>query len=118
MPNDVALIEVYKPDTQRRTADVVFIHGLEDNGTSCWNSTSLGIVEWAVRSALRRSTAPKSKEHFWPSWLAVDFPTFGIWSLEYPVSASYWTGHAQNLEDRGLRVLDELCLTGLGKCPV
>lgn len=85
-------------DNPTRVADVIFVHGLDGDATTTWH--------------------PKDDPNaFWPKWLGAEFPTVGIWSLGYAVSASAWRGSTMPLFDRAINTLDKLELEGIGSRP-
>lgn len=85
-------------NTDRR-GDVVFIHGLDGDHKSTWES----------------ETAPK---FYFPLELSREFEDIGFWSVDYPASSSDWYGSSMPIELRAVGLLDYLRLKGIGSKPV
>lgn len=86
-------------DNSNRTADVIFIHGLDGDAFTTWE-------------------AERKRENFWPQWLGEELPYIGVWSLGYAVSSNAWRGSAMPLTDRATNVLDQLNNSGIGNYPI
>ena len=93
------LLEISGCDNPERELDLIFVHGLDGDGRSTWQ-------------------ADNNTDNFWPDWLAEDFPTIGVWSMDYQVSSSAWKGHTMPLYDRARDVLDRLDLADIGHRPI
>lgn len=93
------LLKPSAPDP-KRTADVVFIHGLDGDVFATWRS------------------GPKDDD-LWPKWLA-DEPRYklGIWSIGYPASNNDWKGYSQRLDMRADNILFSLKTGQLGDRPI
>jgi CRP-like cAMP-binding protein len=97
--NTDGLLKISGCDDPDRSADVIFVHGLDGDAISTWH--------------------PKGDvDSFWPKWLGEELPAVGIWSLGYAVSSSAWKGSTMPLYDRAINTLDKLELDGLGTRPV
>ena len=82
-----------------RTADVVFIHGLDGDAMSTWH--------------------PRHRPNrFWPKWIGEDIPEVGVWSLGYQASSMGWKGTSMPLLDRAVNTLSILEAAGIGQHPV
>lgn len=93
MPN---LITISNCSNDARSADVVFVHGVNGDYINTWH--------------------PKGRpDEFWPAWLGQDLPDVGIWSLGYEARSISWTGSVMPLADRATHVLSILESNGLGK---
>ena len=97
------IIPIAGTDNHERRADVVFIHGLNGNPQTTWES----------------EVSPK---FYLPAYLhyALDNEKFpvGVWSVNYDSAASNWLGKSMPVVDQSKRLLDELRLAGLGKKPI
>ncbi len=81
-----------------RTADVVFVHGLDGDATTTWH--------------------PKDKpDDYWPKWIGEDIPQAGVWSVDYEARSLKWQGNALPLTDRAMSCLNKLVLAGIGQRP-
>lgn len=77
-----------------KRADVIFIHGLKGNATTCWTA---------------------SNNVYWPVLLFKHFPTIDVWVYDYEADASTWHGgHAMFIEDRAINLLKMLSAKGIG----
>ncbi len=92
------LLNIGNGEDPNRVGDVVFLHGLNGDPKGTW------------------SHGPE--EGFCPSWLAMDCPKLGVWSIGYNVAASSWKGTAMPLFDRATNILAELQAEGLGTKPL
>ena len=101
MTEIVRVANTEKPD---RTADVVFLHGLNGDAWLTWGATREG-NEYSLKS-------------FWPRWIGEDFQDLGVWSVQYDAASSNWTGSAMPIGDRATNVLELLAVSGLGKRPL
>src|SRR5487761_869611 len=88
--------ETSKNKVKNRRGDVVFVHGLEGNELTTWES-----IEGDERT-------------FWPAWLAKDHPEVGVWSVWYPAKISKWEGGSMAYQDRAKQLLNSLRLRGIG----
>src|SRR5579864_2082701 len=72
-----------------RSADVVFVHGLDGDARDTWQ-------------------ADGRQDTYWPDWLGCDLESekVAIWSLSYDAAATAFSGHAMSLVDRGMNVLN------------
>ena len=80
--------------------DIIFIHGLGGHHVDTWQ--------------------PKGKtDLYWPIWVAKDFPTCNVWSLQYPSTATQWTSIGANmgLLDRAKEIINYLVSLGIGTRP-
>lgn len=93
------LVEISGCSNPNRKIDVVFVHGLDGNARSTWQSND-------------------KTDGFWPAWLGKDYPDIGVWSLDYDAKSLVWKGHAMPLVDRAKNVLDYLELHGFGQRPI
>jgi CHASE2 domain-containing sensor protein/pimeloyl-ACP methyl ester carboxylesterase len=82
-----------------RVADIVFIHGLAGDARKTWTYR----------------TYPKD---FWPRWLGDDLSNVGVWSIQYDVAMSNWTGHTMPLIHRASNILTRLEAAKIGSRPV
>jgi hypothetical protein len=77
------LVSIYRA-VPTAVGDIVFVHGLGGDVFKTWNLDQ-----------------PNS----WRDWLVTNRPDLNIWSIEYEVSPSEWTGGAMPLPDRALNIL-------------
>jgi hypothetical protein len=82
-----------RPD---RKLDVVFVHGLGDNGVDAW----------------QQEGKPTT---FWPSWLANDFNEVQVRILRYPAPQTKFEPMAMVIPDRAAGILDLLIDKGVGE---
>lgn len=92
--SDFKLHKIYQPSDSASVADIVFIHGLGGDPYSTW----------------------KKDDHFWPEWLAEDFPSVSIWTLEHPsaIFASMLTGGGMSFAERARAIEDYLDAKNIG----
>ena len=82
----------------KRSADLVFVHGLGGGSRTTW------------------MREPKDDATFWPAWLAADFASsLGVWTLGYAADVSAWQRESMPLADRGNAVLEQLVNERLGE---
>ncbi len=77
----MSLLQVGNTGNPQRWGDVVFVHGINGDGTTSWSTGQ--------------------PDGFWPHWLANECYEIGVWSLTYPAAASGWVGTTMSLYDRG-----------------
>ncbi len=101
----IEIIPAANTEKPNRTADVVFLHGLDGDALLTWGATRLrgGGHDLAL---------------FWPRWLGSDFPDVGVWSVQYDAESSKWKGHSIPIYDRATSVLDLLDVSELGGRPL
>lgn len=75
----------YSPD---RIADIIFVHGLNDNAMQCWKPQDWSGLQW------------------WPHWVAADFRNTGVWLADYESPISNWQGTAMTLPERARNLLE------------
>gem|GEM_PF-3412084 len=80
--------------------DVVFVHGLQGDGTTTWTSDST------------------TTDSFWPLWLAKDVERTAIWSISYDIPALSWSGGTMGLSDRANNLLSLLVSSSVGTRPL
>jgi pimeloyl-ACP methyl ester carboxylesterase len=85
-------------DNPNRQMDVVFVHGLNGNWRYTWQGS-------------------KDPQVFWPRWLGEDLPDIGVWSFDYEVKISKWTGEAMPIVRQAVNFLAHLTLD-LGTRPL
>lgn len=73
-------------ENSEHRSDIVFIHGLGGHWKETWLNPESGF--------------------YWPDALARQFSYSKVWSLEYEVAPTRWTGNALPLFDRAVEVLD------------
>ena len=84
-------------DPEKPLLDVVFVHGLTGNPESTW----------------------KSKEGFWPDWLAEDHPEVRVCSFGYPASTfKKWIDKELDIFELAKLGTEFLCGNGIGTRPV
>lgn len=94
-----AVSKVHQGERADRIADIVFVHGLNDNSKNCW-------------------TNPKTGFSF-PNGLANDFTNLGIWTFDYDaVPLALFGGNALPLQQRATNTLAQLTAEGIGGRPV
>ncbi len=98
MTEIVCVANTEKPD---RTADIVFVHGLDGDSRLTWGAT--------------RREDGYNLDLFWPRWLGEDFPDVGVWSVQYDAAGSKWKGSNMPISDRATNLLELLDISGLGK---
>lgn len=98
-PTDEGLFNISSADDPKRVLDVIFVHGLDGNAYTTWQTKD-------------------KHSHFWPGWLSDELPLVGIWSLGYAVSSSAWKGSTMPLVDRATNILDRLDSYDIGKRPI
>jgi hypothetical protein len=98
MAEMIPVVNTEKPD---RTADIVFLHGLNGDARLTWGATRRG--------------EQYNLDLFWPRWLGEDFPDAAVWSVEYDAAASKWVGSSMPIGDRATNVLELLYLSGIGE---
>ncbi|HUT25478.1 MAG TPA: alpha/beta fold hydrolase, partial [Sumerlaeia bacterium] len=86
-------------DNPNRMADVIFVHGLDGDGTTTWHPK-------------------KQPGKFWPKWIGEDLPDVGVWSLDYDAPSLNWKGHAMPIVDRATHCLAVLDSHKIGERPV
>ncbi|MYM72005.1 NACHT domain-containing protein [Duganella sp. FT134W] len=85
-----------------RTADVVFVHGLDGSSHSTW-----------------RYLTPDHREHFfWPAALAEDCPHYGVWTLGYAAGIHTFAPSAMAIKERARNLAHRLLNAGLGAYPI
>lgn len=80
--------------------DIVFIHGLDGNWKTTWQSR-------------RSSEAP-----FWPESLGKRRQNANVWSVGYDAASSEWLSDPLPIQDRADSILDLLTTHGLGTRPI
>ncbi len=95
----VELLTISGCDKTDRELDLLFVHGLDGDGRSTWQTNN-------------------KPDSFWPDWLGNDFPKIGVWSLDYDVSSTAWKGHTMPLYDRARDCLDRFDLAEIGHRPI
>jgi pimeloyl-ACP methyl ester carboxylesterase len=83
--------------TENAVGDVIFVHGLGGDATTTWNLNEFGS---------------------WQYWISENRPDLNIWSIEYEVSPSEWTGGAMPLSDRAVNILALLDNRSIGARPL
>lgn len=101
MAGKTDLISISGTDNSERRADIVFVHGLGGDGRRTWHP-------------LER----KDDNNFWPMWLGEDFKDCGIWSINYEVEPTKWSGSSMFLIDRATNIVDLLDVNKLGTRPI
>src|SRR4051794_5404902 len=93
------LLDPATPDPKREM-DVIFVHGLDGNIVTTWQS------------------GPEP-DKFWPKWLG-DSLSFkiGLWSVGYPANSIAWRGPSLGFRERALGVLSQLAVENLGDRPI
>lgn len=95
MPDSVSLQVIYEPENP--LLDVVFVHGLTGDPESTW----------------------KSKEGFWPAWVAEDHPEVRVSSFGYPASKfKKWIKKELDIFELAKLGTEFLCGNGIGTRPV
>jgi pimeloyl-ACP methyl ester carboxylesterase len=77
--------------------DVIFVHGLGGTGEGSWGF---------------------GRNSGWSNWIARNRPDLNVWSIEYQVAPSEWTGGAMPLSDRALNILALLDNKSIGTRPI
>ena len=90
------LISVIKDDNASRSADVIFVHGINADARTTWMTEN---KTWVLKES-------------WLYWLGKDIPDVAVWTLDYPASALAWQGHTMPLEERADNITN-LLLTRL-----
>ncbi len=112
------LIEIIGCDNPQRRGNVVFVHGLGGDGLETWHTNPKEVQE-LQKQAAKAGTEPNfSQLDFWPTWLGKERPDLGIWSLEYEVEPSDWTGTTMPLAERANNVLERFANQRIGQRPV
>lgn len=86
--SDIGLKKIRGCDNANRTADVVFIHGLNGHRDLTWG--------------------------LFPQWLAEAIPEVGVWTLGYHASPSRWWGQSMPITDRAKNALQYFRTDNLG----
>ena len=95
MPDEVSLKIIYSP--QYPVLDVVFVHGLTGDPQATW----------------------KSKEGFWPDWLADDHPDVRVCAFGYPASKmKKWINKELDIFELAKLATEFLCGNGFYKRPI
>src|SRR5438309_1786622 len=94
------LIALAGCDRSDRTADIVFVHGLDGHPRDTW------------------SADPPFEGSFWPMWLSEALPNAGIWTFGYEANASGWFGPTMSLTDRATNMLAHCQARELGLRPL
>lgn len=84
------IISINSNSSPERAADILFVHGLNDNALRCWKPDPWNELEW------------------WPHWVAREFPQTGVWLVDYEAPFSNWQGSAMTLPDRARNILEGL----------
>ena len=96
----MTLIPKANTDNPDRTADLIFIHGLNDSAEGCWKPKGWTEAEW------------------WPNWVGKQFPELGVWLLDYPNAISNWQDDiAMTMENRATNLLEALKVSPLNRNP-
>ncbi len=86
---EIKLNLVNRTEVRPAAGVVVFIHGLGGDAYSTWQYG-------------------KSKDSFWPQWIADDLNQIDVYSLGYDAAPSKWLGGSLPLFDRAKQALTEL----------
>src|SRR6266852_5419907 len=98
------IVRVANTEKADRTADIVFLHGLNGDAHLTWGATHRG-DEYDLKS-------------FWPRWLGEDFPDAGVWSVQYDAAGSKWKGSSMPIRERATNTLELLDVSGIGSRPL
>lgn len=98
------MVRVANTQKPGRTADIVFLHGLDGDARLTWGAALQG--------------EGYNLDLFWPLWLGEDFPDAGIWSVQYDAAGSKWKGSSMPIGDRATNVLELVDVSGLGALPL
>ncbi|MCR9115746.1 MAG: hypothetical protein NXI22_02215 [bacterium] len=86
--------------SEGRSADIVFVHGLDGDKRDTWQDGEYN-------------------DSFWPLLLSNDLPTCGVWSFGYDARSSEWIhGSTMPIVDRANNFAAFLRSEGLGKKPI
>jgi pimeloyl-ACP methyl ester carboxylesterase len=101
---------------------IVFIHGLDGHAKDTWQTpkpnATQRLLYWIRKAFGRSKNNPTNDSHFWPAWIAGEFPQARVWSLGYPASSTAWTGHAMSLPARAKDILRLFELNHVGTQPL
>lgn len=96
--NTEALYEIANTTNSERTADVVFVHGLDGDAYTTWQNGKEGDPDY----------------FFWPEELGKDFQNIGIWSIGYPAGISEFGSAGMIIEKRAGNFALKLAISDLG----
>jgi len=112
------LIKIYGCDNRQRVGDVVFMHGLGGDGLGTWHHHPQEIERLKADAQPSGQPFDPSQLNFWPVWLGQDFPSLGIWSLDYELEPSDWKGGTMPLAERTNNVLELFANKRIGERPL
>ena len=88
-----SLIPVINTEKANRSADVIFVHGINADARTTWMTDN------------QQEGFPRE---CWLYWLGEDIPDVAVWTLDYPASALAWQGHTMPLEERADNIINLL----------
>lgn len=86
------LIPVTDDTSERRAGVVIFVHGLNGDPITTWGMGADSL----------------DHENYWPRWIANDFKSCAVFSLEHPAALSAWTGKAKTILGGAQSILNRL----------
>lgn len=112
---DPRLIPITGTENPDRTGDVIFVHGLGGSALETWHANK---KELEQAQKIQGKDFQADRLNFWPAWLGQDYPSLGIWSLDYDIEPSAWRGHSMPLADRANNILQVLANRRIGQKPI
>ena len=97
MSREAHLLRIANCEEPRRSANVMFVHGLNGDARGSWEPTpERSRFQW-LRRLTRRTVTNSAPNGSWLDWLPETIPGIAIWSLSYPASSNAWRGTAMSL---------------------